>query len=198
MKKTLLAAALAAAMPCVAMAMASDIGTVTVDGTEQSVNMGNSRVSIGESANTVAINGVGKRGILVSEQGKEATVLGSDITVTSDTAETIRASNGGVVKLGGSNTKTVDLTGPDTGLVALTGGQINVQTEKLTISGGDYGIWVQNNTETAIAPEGASSLTINAKDTVINAKANGIEELSNGQLTLNGNLTVNAQRAIET
>ena len=61
MKKTLLAAALAAAMPCVAMAMASDIGTVTVDGTEQSVNMGNSQVSIGESANTVAINGVSKR-----------------------------------------------------------------------------------------------------------------------------------------
>ena len=157
MKKTLLAAALAAAMPYVAMA--NDIGTVTVDGTEQSVNMENSQVSIGESANTVAINGVGKHGILVNVQGNEATVLGSDITVTSDTTETIRASNGGVVKLGGSNTKTVDLTGPDTGLVALTGGQINVQTEKLTISGGDYGIWVQNNTETAIAPEGASSLT---------------------------------------
>lgn len=55
MKKTLLAAALAAAMPYVAMA--NDIGTVTVDGTEQSVNMGDSQVSIGESANTVAING---------------------------------------------------------------------------------------------------------------------------------------------
>ena len=196
MKKTLLATALAAAMPYVAMA--NDIGTVTVDGTEQSVNMENSQVSIGESANTVAINGVSKHGILVNVQGNEATVLGSDITVTSDTTETIRASNGGVVKLGGSNTKTVDLTGPDTRLVALTGGQINVQTEKLTISGGDYGIWVQNNTETATAPEGASSLTINAKDTVINAKANGIEALSNGQLTINGNLTVNAQRAIET
>ena len=49
----------------------------------------------------------------------------------------------------------------------------------------------------ATAPEGASSLTIHAKDTVINAHKNGIEALSNGQLTINGNLTVNAPRVIE-
>ncbi len=195
MKKTLLAAALAAAMPYVAMA--SDIGTVTVDGIVQSVDMTASQVTVGENASIVVINGGDNRGILVDVQGNEATVLGSDITVTSDTSETIRASNNGVVNLGDSNTKTIDLTGPDTGLLALTGGQINVQTEKLMISGGDYGIWAQNNTQTEIAPDGASSITINATDTVINADASGIVAFSNGQIEINGNLTVNASNVLD-
>ncbi|WAW00005.1 autotransporter outer membrane beta-barrel domain-containing protein [Oxalobacter aliiformigenes] len=195
MKKTLLATALAAAMPCVAMA--NDIGTVTVDGTEQSVNIEISPTTVGENASIVVINGADKRGITVDVQDNEAVVLGNNITVTSNTTETIRASNGGVVSLGGSNTQTVDLTGPDTGLVALKGGQINVQTEKLTISGGDYGIWSQNNSQDASAPEGTSSITVNAKDTVINANKSGIVAFSNGQVNISGNLIVNAQNALD-
>lgn len=57
---------------------------------------------------------------------------------------------------------------------------------------------MQNNTETASAPENAASVNINAENIVINGTDLGISAFSNGQMDINGNLVVNAKNAIDT
>ncbi len=169
---TAVTAALVVALPCLS-ASAGSIGTVTVDGNPQTVDV-SATTTIGENANSVAIAGDNVKSILMDGKSSSITVLGNEITLMSTGMnEAVRAQNKGTINLGNNSTQRIDVTA------------------------GDYGIWVQNNTEMATAPEGASSLTIHAKDTVINAHKNGIEALSNGQLTINGNLTVNAPRVIE-
>ena len=79
---------------------------------------------------------------------------------------------------------------------------------KLTVNGsslivncdepGAFALHVQNNTETAKAPDTAASVDINVDNIVINGNDLGITAFSNGQMNINGNLTVNATNAIDT
>ncbi|EEO27881.2 autotransporter outer membrane beta-barrel domain-containing protein [Oxalobacter paraformigenes] len=199
---TAVAAALVMALPCIAAS--ANLVTVTVDGVvENNIDTDVSSFERGQGAGTVVIDGTGaKHGILADADGHTATVFGNDITVKGDMTlatamETVRANNKGRVVLGDENTRMINLTGPDTGLLARAGGQIAVQTEKLVISGGNYGIWAQNNTQDPTAPDGAASITIRASDTTITAKESGIVAFSNGKIDISGNLTVNAPTAIE-
>ena len=79
---------------------------------------------------------------------------------------------------------------------------------KLTVNGsslivncdepGAFALHVQNNTETAKAPDTAASVKINAENIVINGNDLGISAFSNGQMDIKGNLVVNAKNAIDT
>ena len=61
-----------------------------------------------------------------------------------------------------------------------------------------YGIHAQNNTQDKDAPDTAASVNITANNIVVNSNALGISAFSNGQMNINGNLTVNATNAIDT
>lgn len=69
---------------------------------------------------------------------------------------------------------------------------VNVKTPKA------FALHVQNGTEEGKAPGSAASVNINAENIVINGTDLGISAFSNGQMNINGNLTVNATNAIDT
>ena len=74
-----------------------------------------------------------------------------------------------------------------------------LQAKNISIkTNGLYGVLVQNNTQDETAPENTSRLVINGDNTEINAKnGSGLMAFSNGYLEVNGNLTVNAVKAID-
>lgn len=75
-----------------------------------------------------------------------------------------------------------------------------LQAKNIDIStNGYYGVLVQNNTQTALAPEKASSLTLKGNQITVNAlNGAGLMAFSNGQLNVEGNLVVNAINAVDT
>lgn len=56
---------------------------------------------------------------------------------------------------------------------------------------------VQNNTDSVDAPANASSVAIDAKEIAVTSDHIGIASWSNGQMNINGNLTVNAKNALD-
>lgn len=56
---------------------------------------------------------------------------------------------------------------------------------------------VQNNTDSVAAPANASSVAIDAKEIAVTSDHIGIASWSNGQMNINGNLTVNAKNALD-
>lgn len=89
------------------------------------------------------------------------------------------------------------------------GPKLTVSGESLVINvhsehGSAYGLQVQNNSTPENTTTEKASLVINAKNTLINSttrgkgSAVGIAAFSEGQLTVNGNLEINAQNVIST
>ena len=136
--------------------------------------------------------------------------------------EGIKAQDGGKINLGNENTKNINITsttnkGWAIGLSSLkTGSEIKVNSQNLNINvhSGEYyayGINVQNNTTPETISGKPAKMTINSENTVIKVTAGvkvdpddkdnhavGISVLSQGQLEVNGNLTVVADTAIAT
>lgn len=136
-------------------------------------------------------------------------LLGNEITINSDSyshdeTRAVWANTNGSITLGNGNSIiNVNATGNNPMAMAAMG-----TNSKLTVNGsslivncdepGAFALHVQNNTETAKAPENAASVDINVDNIVINGSDLGISAFSNGQMNINGNLTVNATNAIDT
>lgn len=128
-------------------------------------------------------------------------VVGSDTTqsviLTSSDAEsaTLETSAGGKTTV---HADTVTVNAADAGISA-NEGTISIEAEKTlnVVTTGGYGIHVQGNDE-AQAEERSAFVNINAGHTVVTA-ANGAALLafSNGELNVDGDLTVTASTAIE-
>lgn len=136
----------------------------------------------------------------------------------------VYAESTGSVVLGGNTTDSISINHERAGdlaygIRALEGGQVEVNGKNLTINvtgtekkGYAGGLWAQNNSATETAPDGASSITINALNTSIKATADyslengtstwaqsiGIAAMSNGQIRINGNLEIVAEDVILT
>lgn len=144
-----------------------------------------------------------------NENIEEIKLLGNEITINSDSyshdeTRAVWANTNGSITLGNGNSIiNVNATGNNPMAMAAIG-----TNSKLTVNGsslivncdepGAFALHVQNNTETAKAPENAASVDINVDNIVINGSDLGISAFSNGQMNINGNLTVNATNAIDT
>lgn len=144
-----------------------------------------------------------------NENIEEIKLLGNEITINSDSyshdeTRAVWANTNGSITLGNGNSIiNVNATGNNPMAMAAMG-----TNSKLTVNGsslivncdepGAFALHVQNNTETAKAPENAASVDINVDNIVINGSDLGISAFSNGQMNINGNLTVNATNSIDT
>lgn len=220
LQKTILASSLLLAFG-VSTANAADapirqLGEVTVDGEKVEISDIIGSYTIGSSeSQTVTIANKGfteytdskgeqvqtaNRGIWVTGEDKSK-VLGSEITISSENGRGIQADSKGTLSIGGDNTKSVTVNSNSIGIFVLTGAQVDIKTQTLTVnekSESGFGIHVQNNTQTAQAPENSSYLKIEADNIVVNSTALGLSAFSNGQMDINGNIVVNAEHAIDT
>lgn len=117
-----------------------------------------------------------------------------------------------LLNLGGAQTKNinvsvnVDSSQPAVGLIAQREGKITLNGENLNINvhsteGQASGIYVQNASTNVTEEDKKASVIIDAKNTVINAtsdnaESHGIVAISQGVLRANGNIEINADKAI--
>lgn len=186
-------------------AFANSIGTVMVDGVETEINV-NSDFNIGnETVKDVQITAQNSSASLSISDMTDGTINGEYITLDGGISITSGAASTpcGTVTIGSEGvTNTVNINGNASDGLFIRQGHVNIEAENINISTeaeGNYGgIWVQNNTQDANAPEGAASLKLNAENINVNAVDLGIVAFSNSQIDINGNLTVNADHAIDT
>ena len=145
--------------------------------------------------------GLDAKNIVISAEGGEGTAgrgLGFGSASDGDTY------NQTTVRVGSENTENIIISASSptgaTGVLALRS-DVKLQAKNIFISaeGEDAaGVLVQNNTEGATVPENRSKLVINAENTTIDVPDGlGLVAFSNGYLEVNGNLTVNADHAID-
>lgn len=82
--------------------------------------------------------------------------------------------------------------------------EVNVTAKKLyvnTVGSTDYqevaALFANHSTDDVTAPQDAAQLNINAQEIELNSSSIGIGAFSNGQVNINGNLTVNAKNALD-
>ncbi len=187
-------------------AFANSIGTVTVDGETQSVNVDSDFVIGKDNVSSVNITVPTGPSLKISDQ-TNGMINGQDITLNGGISITSGDKNTpcGTVTIGTNgvtNTVTINGGAKSDGLF-IRQGHVNIAADNINIStddsNGSYGaIWIQNITQLEPAPEGAASVTLNADNININSGNLGIVAFSNSQVKINGDLTVDADHAIDT
>lgn len=171
-----------------------------------------STMEINESINVVSDKTYGTEpGIsygLYAESNDNIQLTGDEITITSNqnVSNGSRAVmiDGGAVSLGNGNSVIkINANGDSAmGVFALKENSkfiVNASSFVVNVNTpGAFALHVQNITEEVSAPDNAASVNINAENIVINGTDLGISAFSNGQMNINGNLTVNATNAIDT
>ena len=181
---------------------ANTIGTVTVDGVQKEVVVTEEFFIGYENSAEVKIEAAGPS-LSISDM-TNGTINGQDINLNGGISITSGDANTpcGTITIGSAgvtNKVTIDGGTASDGLFVRQG-HVNVTADTINIStdaDGGYGaVWIQNNTETKDAPEGASSVTLTADNINIQSNGSGMVVFSNGQLNINGNLTASAQDLI--
>ena len=161
----------------------------------------NVKMDVGEDGKTTSIVATGKGGQgIMTDTGAVLNVKGSSITVsaTDESGRGIAAWDGSTVNLGNEQTKTVKVDGNFAGIMSVTKGTtVNVVSKKIVVNSTVFGVHVQNNTEDPVAPKEHATLKLKADEITINSKSQGLSAFSNGQMDVTGNLTVNAENAID-
>ncbi len=185
-------------------------GSAYADPTEQSVTLdfSNKNVSIVggiEDITSGTETTYTDRGISLDGSGYSAVIKAKDLSVvTTSTDDTINNGHRGVQTNNGASITIIadnfSVKSADMGLFSRAQGKLNVDAKNITIeTTGVYGVLAQNGTEGSEVPEGAASLSLKGEHITINAKnGSGLMAFSNGQLDVEGNLTVNAKNAIDT
>ncbi len=186
-------------------AFANSIGTVMVDGEQQSVNVNND-YSIGSNdAGIVQITSDSGYSLSISDL-TNGTINGQQITMNGGIGITSGNNNTpcGTVTIGTEGvTDAVTINGGLSDGLFVRQGHVNITADNINIStmdstGGYGAIWIQHNTQSVFAPDNAASVTMNATNINISSGNLGIVAFSNSQLNVNGNLVVNATNAIDT
>lgn len=185
---------------------ANSIGTVTVDGNEQNIDVTKEYEIGNNEAENVKIT---------SDSGYSLSV--NDMTNGSINGQEITMSGGIIISSGNNNTPCGTVTigskdvtrsvtisgGADSDGLFIEKGHANITADTINISTDDsrgkYGaIWIQNNTQDKVVPEGTASVSLKADNININSNNLGIVAFSNSQVNVDGNLVVNAINAIDT
>ena len=187
-------------------AFANSIGTVTVDGKTQNVYVNDDFVIGKDNVSSVNITVPTGPSLKISDQ-TNGMINGQDITLNGGISITSGDKNTpcGTVTIGTNgvtNTVTINGGAKSDGLF-IRQGHVNIAADNINIStddsNGSYGaIWIQNITQYETAPKGAASVTLNADNININSGNLGIVAFSNSQVNINGDLTVDADHAIDT
>lgn len=145
---------------------------------------------------------------LYAESDDNIQLTGDEITITSNQEESNGSRavmiEGGAVSLGNGNSVIEINANGDSAMGVFAKGDnskftVNASSFVVNVNTpGAFALHVQNGTETTDAPKNAASVDINAENIVINGTDLGISAFSNGQMNINGNLTVNATNAIDT
>ena len=126
--------------------------------------------------------------------------LSGDVSVSANAsgaykARAIQAKDGGQISIDAGKVKAESSS---IGIIALgkdAGTKIDIKAKELTVDA-DYGIWLQNNTETS-TNEKATAVTVNADKTVITGRESGLLAFSSSCLTINSDLAVAATKVID-
>ena len=172
-----------------------------------------SPMEINESINVVSDKTYGTEpGIsygLYAESNENIKLTGDEITITSNQNESNGSRavmiNGGTVSLGKENS-VIEINANGNGGNTVFGvhvldknSKFNVNAKSFTLnSEGTFALHVQSNTQDEKADPDSASANIQADNIFINGANLGISAHSNGQINIEGNLTVNAINAIDT
>lgn len=127
--------------------------------------------------------------------------LSGDVSVSANAsgaykARAIQASDGGQISIDAGKVKAESSS---IGIIALgkdAGTKIDIKAKELTVNA-DYGIWLQNNTETSTGKKEATAVTVNADKTVITGRESGLLAFSSSCLTINSDLAVTATKVMD-
>ena len=173
---TALAAAMLVVLPCLAETTTIEsVVTSTVDYSDYDTA-------------TITTSDVG----IKSEAGTDVVVTANNLNINS-TKGVVANNASSKVRIDAAE---VNIDASGTGIYSRVGGQTEINADTLNIGGGNFGIMVQNNTDTDPAPDGAASVNIRANSTTITATQGGIAAFSNGQVNISGDLTIDAPIAI--
>lgn len=172
-------------------ALANSIGTVIVDGTQQPINVSKDYYSIGSNdAENVQITSDSGYSLYIDSATK-GTINGQQLTVNGR----IYCSNSGVELAIGTEgvTNTVSINGgANGGVFSGYGAKVNINAENININS------YADGDAPAVWGEGGGSVSLNGENINLKSKEYGLVAFSGSELNVNGNLTVNADRAIGT
>lgn len=192
------------ALPQAAQAADNVIGTVTIDGAETVNPSKTGTFTHGEDGKALSIVNEGGQGIAIYQSGDNGTLKGSTISIMGSTVG-IRAGIKGVttypkLTVGGDTTEKITIVGRGTDGIQAIQGHVYLQAKEISISGIGWeyssAIRVQNNTQTAQAPDGAASVTLIADTIDLYGDNAGIVALSNGQVNITGNTKISSKDGI--
>lgn len=168
----------------------NSIGTVIVDGTQQTIDV-SSDYSIG-SNDTENVQITSDSGYsLYIDSATKGTINGQQLTVN---GQTFYAGSGVELAIGTKGvTNTVSISSSNLYVVySINSAQVNISAENININSyADFAapaVWAQ----------GGGSVSLNGENINLKSKEYGLVAFSGGELNVNGNLTVNADRAIGT
>lgn len=221
----LAACALGASQSVWAQEYTNQVFNKTATITDESFILKNTGNGYGIDAYKTNINVTGKN-IDILSQGKDDEYSiyavdawsGGQVTLGSESTEkiSVKAINNGskaakavvATDKGGSK---IDITANDVSISASSKNAIGVfslnEGSSISIKGGSVSVTatgeeaaalqVQSNTQEKNAPTNASSVAIDADNITVTSDHIGIASWSNGQMNINGNLTVNAKNALD-
>lgn len=171
-------------------ALANSIGTVIVDGTQKKIDV-SSDYSIGSNdAENVQITSDSGVSLDITSPAK-GTINGQQLTVNGR----IYCSNSRVELAIGTEgvTNTVSINGgANGGVFSGYGAKVNINAENININS------YADGDAPAVWGEGGGSVSLNGENINVKAKNYGLVAFSGSKLNVNGNLTVNADRVIDT
>lgn len=172
---------------------------ITFDGAGKVINLSKGGKAVIGTAETTNVSISGESHLFFNYESSleiRGKAIEFNSTGTTNWAEACRTEHGKTV-IGGAETESFTVKSVGDGLVVLPQGQLNLTAKNVTIDAAANGIWGQNNTDSAIAPENRAHLTINAENTTITAGNIGIVAYSNSLVDIVGNLTVTAPHALD-
>lgn len=138
---------------------------------------------------------------LVSQVGGVANLTAESISITGLNQASIMALAQGTVNIGGENTNTVSISSNSRGIEArqlnykeYTGpSYVKVKASNTIIIKAKVGIHTQQNSEKDVPPANKTTVNLEAPNIAIDASENAIQALSNSEVSISGNTTINAK-----
>ena len=171
-------------------ALANSIGTVIVDGTQKKINV-SSDYSIGSNyAENVQITSDSGYSLYIDSATK-GTINGQQLTVNGQTFFTGSGVELAIGTKGVTNTVSINCSNLYV-VYSMNSAQVNISAENININ--SYADFAAS----AVWAQGGGFISLNGENINLKSKEYGLVAFSGGELKVNGNLTVNADRAIGT
>ena len=175
-------------------ALANSIGTVIVDGTQQPIDVSKEYYSIGwnDAENVQITSDSGNSGVSLDIRSPaKGTINGQQLTVNGQTFFTGSGVELAIGTKGVTNTVSINCSNLYV-VYSMNSAQVNISAENININSyADFAapaVWAQ----------GGGFISLNGENINLKSKEYGLVAFSGGELNVNGNLTVNADRTIGT